>query len=209
MKNLPLGLLFLVVIPSFFLFALSAAVIFSAGFLLSKKDTGIINPKIENSGYKSVYNLFSSPPPVLGAFTSSVSVTDARALTVEQFFSKYHSPLASYGDFFVKTAQKYSIPWELLPAISMQESLGGKNVPDECYNPFGWGINSSGTLCFDNWQQGIETVAKGIKEKYINIGLVTLEQIMSKYNPISYNRDGSWGHGVQYFLSELRAFNTP
>ena len=32
---------------------------------------------------------------------------------------------------------------------------------------------------------------------------------MSKYNPTSYNRDGSWGKGVQFFLSEIESFNTP
>jgi hypothetical protein len=109
----------------------------------------------------------------------------------------------------VTASEKYDLPWQLLPAISMQESSGGRNVPEDCYNPFGWGIHKSGTLCFSSWEVGIETVAKGLKEKYIDTGLVTLEQIMSKYNPISYNRDGSWGNGVQFFLDDLASFNTP
>jgi len=209
MKRLPLGLIAVFVIPVFFLFGGSLAIILSVSFLLSSKSTLIAAVPQSNGSFRSVYNLFSSPPPVLGSFTSSVGMGDARTLTLEQFFSKYHSPLAFYAKDFVYAAEKYGIPWQLLPAISMQESSGGRNVPEDCYNPFGWGIHKSGTLCFTDWEEGIDKVAKGIKEKYINGGLVTIEQIMSKYNPTSYNRDGSWGNGVQFFLDELGSFNTP
>lgn len=209
MKRLPLGLVAVFVIPLFFLFGGSLALILSVSFLLSRKDN--LAPVVSSAppNFRGAYNLFASPPPVLGSFTSFASTGDARALTLEQFFSKFHSPLASYSENFIESSEKYAIPWQLLPAISMQESSGGRNVPDGCFNPFGWGIHKNGTLCFTSWEEGIDKVAKGIKEKYIDSGLVTIEQIMSKYNPTSYNRDGSWGYGVQFFLDELASFNTP
>ena len=156
-----------------------------------------------------IYTLFSKAPPVLVAFTSSFDSSDARPAIVDQFFAKYHSPLASYGETFVRAADEYGLPWELLPAITMQESNGGKRVPSSsCLNPFGWGIHSQGTLCFSTWGEAIDKVASGLKKNYIDQGLRTTEEIMSKYNPISYNRDGSWGNGVEFFIDQIRNFST-
>lgn len=210
MKNLPSEILVLLALPFFFFVGASLSVLFSLTMLAGRFRNQA--PKlVENSrlDFAPVYNLYSAPPPVLGASVSRVETADARALTLEQFFAKYQSPLSQVADLFVGVADKYKIPWQLLPAISMQESLGGKNVPEDSYNPFGWGIHSRGTLRFANWQDGIERVAREFKEKYINNGLVTIDQIMSKYNPISYNRDGSWGNGVQFFLNEIDSFTTP
>lgn len=209
MSRLPLSLLVLFLVPLLFLFGGSIAVILSFSFLFSRGQNSIALAPQNNGSFRSAYNLFSSSPPVLGSFTSSVNTVDGRAIALEQFFSRYHAPLAVYSQEFILASEKYGLPWQLLPAISMQESSGGRNVLDSCYNPFGWGIHKGGTLCFGSWEEGIDKVSQGIKEKYINSGLVTLEQIMSKYNPTSYNRDGSWGNGVQFFLDELGSFNTP
>jgi len=53
---------------------------------------------------------------------------------------------------------------------------------------------------FDSYDDAIETVAKGIKENYINEGLVTASAIMEKYTPSS---KGSWQHGVNTFMKAL------
>lgn len=156
-----------------------------------------------------VYTLFSKQPPVLGAYTSSINSSDARPALIEQFFAKYKSPLSGYGEEFVQAADKYGLPWELLPAITMQESNGGKKLPKEdCLNPFGWGVHSKSTLCFPTWEESIEKVAAGLKKHYVDQGLNTTNEIMSKYNPTSFKRDGSWGSGVEYFVEELRGFIT-
>jgi hypothetical protein len=39
----------------------------------------------------------------------------------------------------------------------------------------------------------METVAKGLKENYVDKGLITPKQIMSRYTPSS---NGSWEKGV-------------
>lgn len=163
----------------------------------------------DNSTKVPIYTLFSKSPPVLGAFTTSFGSSDARAAIIEQFFARYHSPLATYGEDFVAIADEHNLPWELLPAITMQESNGGKKIPsDDCRNPFGWGIHSQGTLCFQDWREAIESVAEGLEKNYINQGLRTVREIMSKYNPISYQRDGSWGDGVEFFVQQIQDFNS-
>lgn len=209
MKNLPSEILVLLALPFFFFVGASLSVLFSLAVLSGQLQNRISVRPEAHRGFAPVYNLYSAPPPVLGDSVSRVETADARALTLEQFFSKYQSPLSQVANLFIEVADKYKIPWQLLPAISMQESLGGKNVPEDCFNPFGWGIHARGRLCFKNWPEGIEKVAQGFKEKYIDNGLVTMEEIMKKYNPISYNRDGSWGNGVQFFLNEIGSFNTP
>lgn len=211
MKRLPVGLIVLFSLPGFFFLSVSAVIIFSSFFILSNQKSLIVSAASPSGDGlpKAVYNLFSAPPPVLGALTTTVTAEDARSLVLQQFFSNYHSPLASYGEVFIREAEKHEIPWQLLPAISMQESIGGKNSPDDCFNAFGWGIHSRGTLCFGSWEEGIEKVSQGIKEKYIDQGLRTINEIMSRYNPISYGRDGSWANGVQFFLQEIESFSTP
>ncbi len=207
MRKLPAHFIFLFIFPFFYFFAVSAVVFLLTLFLISRPNS---YRAVEEKMVKApVYTLFSKTPPILGAFTSSFDSSDARPAIIEQFFAKYKSPLAPYGEKFIEVSDKYNLPWELLPAITMQESNGGKKIPNEdCLNPFGWGIHSRGTLCFSTWEGAIEKVAEGLKKYYVDQGLVTTKEIMSKYNPTSYNRDGSWGNGVEYFVDEIRDFST-
>ncbi len=207
MHKLPLRILFWATFPLFYFFFVSTFVFLLAinFFPLTNKSKTVEEKMIKTP----IYTLFSKVPPVLGAFTSSFSSSDARPVIIEQFLAKYKSPLAFYGEKFVEASDEYSLPWELLPSIAMQESNGGKKLPKEdCLNPFGWGVHSQGTLCFTTWEESIDKVASGLKKYYVDQGLTTTKEIMSKYNPTSYSRDGSWGSGVEYFVEELRSFIT-
>lgn len=155
---------------------------------------------------KTHYGKFSSAPLVLGISTTNFSQNDARSLVLRNYFTSQESPLAPYGDFFVYIADKNGLDWTLLPAIAMQESNAGKHVPENSFNPFGWAIHSNMSLKFSSWEEAIETVGKGIKEEYASQGLVTIDQINSRYNPISYQRDKSWGKGVEYFMNLLKNY---
>ena len=88
----------------------------------------------------------------------------------------------------------------------MQESNGGKKIPEGTFNAWGWGITASDTLGFDSWEHGINTVGRGLKRDYLDKGFVTPEQIMSKYCPLSLEKGGAWAKGVQYFQLELASF---
>lgn len=133
-----------------------------------------------------------------------VNSKDGRALIIKEMFELHKAPLASHADKFVEVADRYGLDYRLLPAISMQESNGGKKIPDGSYNPFGYGIYGDKILKFVSFDESIEKVAKGLKENYINFGFKTVDEIMFKYNPPSRENGGLWGDGVNTFLEHLR-----
>ena len=49
-------------------------------------------------------------------------------------------------------------------------------------------------------------MAKTLKEKYLDIGLVTPEEIMTKYCPRSLENGGSWARCVNRFKKEAQSF---
>lgn len=159
----------------------------------------VISENHSNSGVQVYASLPANVPSVSG----SVLGADARGEMVRQYLAQYDSPLEPYSDFIVQMADKYGLDYRLLTAIARKESGLGKRIPSsDCLNGWGWGIHSAGTLCFDTWEEGIETVSKGLKENYIDQGLVTPVDIMSKYNPGS--PDGIWAEDVQYYLDQMR-----
>jgi len=139
-------------------------------------------------------------PEVLGAFTYSVTSSDAIPEIIKKYLKRYDSPLLPYADFLVKTAREYNMDPRLLIAIAQQESNLCKKIPDDSHNCWGWGIHSQGTLKFPSYKEAIEAVTKGISEKYLGRGLTTPEDIMGIYTPLSR---GSWASGVQQFLDDM------
>lgn len=156
----------------------------------------------------NTYRLYASLPKVLGETTLTATTEDAVPTLVKNYLAKNKSPMSDSSDYLVSSARKYGIDPLLMVAIAQCESNLGKKMPAECYNPFGWGIHSEGRLCFENWAQGYEVVAKGLKEKYLNKGLNTPQEIMTKYNLTSIlNSDGSWAKCVDKFLNEVQIQN--
>ncbi|HRN70597.1 MAG TPA: hypothetical protein PLS49_05420 [Candidatus Woesebacteria bacterium] len=125
---------------------------------------------------------------------------DQRVAVLKAFFRKHDSPLYDHAEFVVKTADEYGLDYRLIPAISMQESGACKVIPNNSYNCWGWGIYGGTITRFSSYPEAIETVSRGLKKYYLDEGLTTPEQIMSKYNPSS---TGSWSFGVNYFLNGM------
>lgn len=183
-------------------FTLLVAFLFSSLMLVY-----VTFPKLVTSPAKQPYQLFQALPEktnFLSDHYATVEAKDARSLIIYNFFKGYNSPLADYSDKFVETADKYQLDYRLLPAISMQESNGGKFIPDGSYNPFGYGIYGSMIMKFDSFDQAIDRVGRGLQDDYINQGLVTPYQIMTKYTPPSLEKGGSWAIGVSTFMDELK-----
>ncbi|MEX0887795.1 MAG: hypothetical protein WDZ67_00205, partial [Patescibacteria group bacterium] len=90
--------------------------------------------------------IFTSPPPEGVALGESTIAREARPLILKRFLASYKSPLVPYADFILETSEKYGLDWRLLTAISGNESLFGRVTPPDCYNAWGWGIHSRGTL---------------------------------------------------------------
>jgi len=148
----------------------------------------------------SSLQLYTALPAGGGSFSFGVVGADARPIIIRRYLSKYNSPLEPYADLIFQASQKYNLDYRLLVAIAQQESNLGKKIPANSYNAWGWGVHSQGTLGFSGWGEAIETVACGLREDYLGQGLVTPEQIMTKYTPLS---NGSWAFGVRQFMGEM------
>lgn len=129
---------------------------------------------------------------------------DGRAVSLAGFFKQYNSQMAEFADTFIKVADRYRLDFRLLPAIAMQESNGAKRMPKDSYNPFGYGIYGSQIVRFNSYEEAIDRVGRSLREDYLNQGLKTPLEIMSKYTPPSLAKGGAWAIGVAAFMEQLR-----
>ena len=150
------------------------------------------------------FKLYAALPQSKSWVSDSINPINARSKIIEKFFKGYQSPLASFSETFVNVSDKYQLDYKLLPAISMQESNGGKKVISNSFNPFGYGIYGSLVVRFSSWEEAIERVGRALREDYLNKGLTTPEKIMAKYTPPSLLKDGVWAKGVSSFMAELQ-----
>ncbi len=98
---------------------------------------------------------FSSVTPVV------ISVDDVReqkAEAIDTYFKERSMPLEGTGMTFVLVAEKYGLDWNLLPAIAIRESSGGKAACG--HNPFGWG--SCKLSNFKSYNDAIEALGKNL-----------------------------------------------
>lgn len=202
MKSEPLSakpFALLLSLPFAFFLTATTAIIFSSGYLLRHP---INIPKLLSSNGDG-YSEFGSQPPPSTVLGETYVPEEARASIMRHFLESYNSPLAPYTDSILQTSEKYDLDWRLLVGIAGNESLFGRVVPWNSHNAWGWGVHSRGTLKFSSWEEGIETVARGIKEKYIDQGLTTIDLIMTKYAPISVQNGYPWADNVRFFMERL------
>lgn len=144
---------------------------------------------------------YAALPQTANNIKTTIATGDARPVVIDLYFERFSSPLAGYGELIITLSEKYNIDPYLFVAIAQQESNLGKKMPaDDCHNAWGYGIHTKGRLCFNSWEEGIESVMKGLAEKYIEQGLTEPEDIMKIYTPRS---NGSWAKGVRQFMQEL------
>jgi len=149
---------------------------------------------------QSGLKVYASLPMKFPSVSEDITSSDARSELIKQYMENYGSPLASFSDLIVQTADKYSLDFRLITAIAQQESNICKVIPPGSYNCWGWGIHEKGTLGFSSYATGIEEVSKGLRTDYLDKGYNTIEKIMAKYTPQS---EGSWAQGVNEFMSEM------
>ena len=174
------------------------SLIFSVLLLIYLSTSHILTSK--NSNFK----LYAALPGQNIEITDQITAEDGRSLIIENYFKEQASELAALAANFVEEADKYQLDYRLLPAIAMQESNGGKRIPSGSFNPFGYGIYGSKAVHFESWEEAIEVVAKSLREDYLNQGLNTPYEIMTKYTPPSIAKGGPWAKGVTHFMEELR-----
>lgn len=116
-----------------------------------------------------------------------------KKVAIYRTLEKYNSPLVSEVDAFLNACLSYDINCYLLPSISGVESTFGRFLLPGSYNPFGWG---GGYLYFPSWQVSFLTVAKGLRENYIDKGLISVDMIGPVYAPPS----STWASKVIMFM---------
>ncbi len=196
-KNISLVAIFFIITP--ITLAISLFSLFSfKGSVLAKEDVSQKN--LASSPYSGV-QVYASLPSRLPSVSNEIGAKDARPEIVRQYLEYYNSPLTPYSDFIIETSDKYKLDYRLIPAIAQQESNLCKIIPPGSYNCWGWGIHSQGSLGFDSFEEGIDTVSRGLRTQYLDKGLGTVTEIMSKYNATS--PDGAWAKGVSQFMDEM------
>lgn len=134
---------------------------------------------------------------VVEAEVTSVLV-DSREIILTDFLEKRGSPLSAYAKEFLEVADKYDLDYRFLPAISCLESSCGLFQPVGSHNPFGWGPH----IRFNSWPEAFETVASGIRTRYVRVGKVTPEAV----GP-TYAASPTWSTRVTSILLQIE--NTP
>lgn len=132
-------------------------------------------------------------------------ILDRKTLDTEKIFKikkamqyilgKYNSPMKSEIDSFVAACLEYELNCYLLPSIAGLESTFGRFLLPGSFNPFGWG---GGNIYFKDWNDGINTVALGLRKNYINRGADELYKIGS-----IYSESPTWTPRVQYFINQF------
>lgn len=125
---------------------------------------------------------------------------DGQAKILATYLAKYDSPLQYHAQDFIDAAKVYNLDWRILPAISGVESTFGKFTPGG-YNAWGWGVYGTQAIYFYSWRDGIYTVARGLRENYLDKGLTNPYSINRAYAASPY-----WGGKVTYFMNDLEKF---
>ena len=134
---------------------------------------------------------------------------DARSAQVANYLASRNSPMTSSAQTFVSVADRYRLDYRLLVAIAGKESSFGVHIPKNSFNAWGWGVPTGANkgIGFRSWDEGIETVGKGIREKYFDRGFTNLAKIEPIYTPPSAARvDHPWRTGVAQFMSDIERF---
>jgi hypothetical protein len=194
MKSLKVKLA-LVLLPGVWLIS-SLVVISGAGLLLYRPAPKHL-PTVAGS-----YSLYLAQPRNPSTVSQAYTALDSRPAILDNYFTAQGAPLAGYGQNLVDAADKYGLDWRLVAAIAMQESNAGKAMPRDSYNAWGWSIytGQNSGYYFNNWEEAIELVTKGLAVYRDKYGLKTPEEIMTRYTPDSLANGGSWAQGVRYFM---------
>lgn len=152
-----------------------------------------------NSSNQSV--AFAALPTTDNLLEDQISSKDSRVENLRIFLNKYGSPLEPFSSQIVESSEKYGLDSRLLPAIAMQESNLCKKAPENSYNCWGFGMYGKKVTSFSGYDEAIETVSKTLARDYKDIGLITPEQIMSKYTP---SNNGAWALSVNHFMNQLQ-----
>ena len=125
----------------------------------------------------------------------------ALAPAIDSYLEGRGSPMAGQGMAFLRAGRKYGIDPRLLVGIATIESGAGVHTKLQ-HNPFNWGVHRGQT--YGSWEESIMDVARGLRRGYVDQGLTTPQQIVSKYAPSSDGNDeANWSRVVASVMTQL------
>lgn len=134
----------------------------------------------------------------------TVVKVDNRAKALKAYLDQTNSPLADHAQTFVDQADKYDIDWKLVAAIAGLESGYGEHIPYQSYNAWGWGVYGTNVINFTSWDDGIETLSKGIRERYMDQrGAKNVYEIGR-----TYASSPTWAVRVESIMNRIDTFYT-
>ncbi|MCL4354798.1 hypothetical protein M1349_05040 [Patescibacteria group bacterium] len=153
---------------------------------------------------KPVYAEISSTKATSARIAMVIPETreDHRVKILKDFLKAQDSPLAEYADVFVRNADKYNLDWKLVAAISGTESSFGLAYPNGTYNGWGWGIYGNNMHYFTSWEDGIETISKGLREQYMDKWGAQDVYGIGKF----YASSPTWAEHTIHFMNRIDEF---
>lgn len=128
---------------------------------------------------------------------------DPRPAQMRVILQKYNSPMVGLEEKLIQTAEKYKLDWTLMAAIAGTESSFAKRMPQNCNNPYGWGIYGDNKICFKTLEDSIEGVASGLAKKY---DISSIESIAQTYNKVTTE---SWISHTTFFMNKIKDAQAP
>ncbi len=136
------------------------------------------------------------------ATSSGITVSDNREEILRAFLEKYNSPLVDSAGTFIEEADKNNLDWKLVVSIAGVESWFGQRIPYNSYNGWGWGVYGDNVIRFASWDEGIKTISKDLRVKYMEKwGAKDVYEIGQ-----IYAADPNWANKVTSFMNKIEAF---
>lgn len=144
----------------------------------------------------------SSASSAVLAKATSESMLDTRVRVLRDFLMQRESPLAPFAQTFVEYADLYNLDWKTVAAISGVESGFGQQIPTNSYNAWGWGVYGNNVTRFASWNEGIQTISKGLRTTYMDKwGAKDIFEIGRMYAA-----SPAWASHVLYYMAKIEDF---
>ncbi|MDE2026181.1 MAG: hypothetical protein KGJ07_06825 [Patescibacteria group bacterium] len=184
-------------------FTFTPCVLIASILLLAWHDHAKQNSFLSFDQAQNLPIAYTALPATVQQISGNIGTTDARVTKLLTFFKEHNSLLAdeTLVERMVTDADTYKIDYTFVPAIAMQESRGCKVIPRGSENNcWGLGIYTHHNQPYTSYAEGIDAATKTLA-KFNRNGLITLEQIGSKWNPGNTN---DWVGKVNYFISQIQ-----
>lgn len=169
--------------------------LFTLLYLSTALKPALANDETADCSSSGIHACIQTSSAQLATITSN-EIVDPRPDKLKFFFQSQNSPLEPHADIIVQLADKYDLPWNLVPAIAGVESTFCRHIPENSFNCWGW---ANGKTTFTNYPTAVEIVSKALRERYYDRGLTTPELISPVYAPPST----TWAGKIRMFMEKI------